>query len=82
MYIVKKLNMVILKCVCFLINQKVEHSHKRNDGFLSDFCDTEHFKNHPLFGVDPYALQLLLYFDELEVCNPLGSRANKHKLGM
>ena len=82
MYIVKKLNMVILKCVCFLINQKVEHSHKRNDGSLSDFCDTEHLKNHPLFGVDPYALQLLLYFDELEVCNPLGSRANKHKLSM
>ena len=61
MYIVKKLNMVILKCVCFLINQKVEHSHKRNYGFLSDFCDTEHFKNHPLFGVDPYMLYNLYF---------------------
>ena len=25
-------------------------------------------------------LQLLVYFDEVEVYNPLGSRANKHKL--
>ena len=55
----------------------MESSNARDDGYLNDFCDTD----HPVFGIDPYALQLLLYFDELEVCNPLGSRPNKHKLG-
>ena len=30
---------------------------------------------------DPTALQIQLYYDELEVCNPLGSKAKKHKLG-
>ena len=62
-------------------NSQVEHPHTRDDGLLGDFCDTDYFRSHPLFGVDPFALQLLLYFDELEVCNPLGTRANKHKLG-
>ena len=71
----------ILICFYYFLLQ-VENSHARDDDFLSDVCDTDYFKDHPLFGVDPYALQLLLYFDELEVCNPLGSRANKHKLGM
>ena len=28
-----------------------------------------------------YSLQIQLYYDELEVCNPLGSKAKKHKLG-
>ncbi|CAB4019697.1 Hypothetical predicted protein, partial [Paramuricea clavata] len=62
------------------ILEEVENSHARDDGYLNDFCDTDYFKDHPLFGLDPYALQLLLYFDELEVCNPLGSRANKLNL--
>ena len=30
---------------------------------------------------DPCALQLTLYYDDLEVCNPLGSKAKIHKLG-
>ena len=34
-----------------------------------------------LIGTDQFSLQLLLYFEELEVCNPLKSKANKHKLG-
>lgn len=61
---------------------QVYHPHARDDNLLGDYCDSEHFKQHELFGNDPHALQLLLYFDEVEVCNPLGSRANKHKLGM
>ena len=30
---------------------------------------------------DPCALQLTLYYDDLEVCNPFGSKAKIHKLG-
>ena len=46
-----------------------------------DFVDGERFKTSPLFSTDPCALQIMLYYDELEVCNPLGSKAKKHKLG-
>ena len=45
------------------------------------FCDGSLYKTHPLFSVQPTALQVMLYFDELEVCNPLGSSAKVHKLG-
>lgn len=65
-----------------LIFLKIENPHTRDDGLLSDFCDGDVFRAHPLFSRDPHALQLILYFDEFEVCNPLGSRANKHKIGI
>ncbi|XP_068707636.1 uncharacterized protein [Montipora foliosa] len=63
------------------ILEEVENPHQRNDDLLCDFCDGDMFQEHPLFGTDPYALQVIVYFDELEVCNPLGSRATKHKIG-
>ncbi|XP_028409272.1 uncharacterized protein LOC114531867 [Dendronephthya gigantea] len=59
----------------------VKHPHKSTGNLLCDYCDGDDFVNHPLFSQDPYALQILLYFDEVEICNPLGSKANKHKLG-
>ena len=49
---------------------------------LGDYCDGSLFQTHPLFSVEPHALQIMLYFDELEVCNPLGSSAKVHKLGV
>ena len=54
----------------------------RNDGIMEDFCDGATFKSHPLFSQDPEALQIIGYFDELEVCNPLGSHIKKHKVGV
>lgn len=39
---------------------------------MGDYCDGEQYKNHPLFTTDPCALQVALYYDDLEVCNPLG----------
>lgn len=50
-------------------------------GCLMDYCDGQSYKENPLFQEDPTALQIQLYYDELEVCNPLGSYAKKHKLG-
>ena len=54
----------------------------RNDGIIEDFCDAATFRNHPLFSQDPEALQIIGYYDELEVCNPLGSHIKKHKVGV
>ena len=44
-------------------------------------CDGSVFKNHPLFESDKNAIQIIGYFDEVELCNPLGSSTKKHKLG-
>lgn len=48
---------------------------------MKDFCDGKSFSTHPLFSIKANALQVLLYFDELEICDPLGSKTKKHKLG-
>ena len=47
---------------------------------MSDFCDGELYHMHPLFSSDEQALQLLFYNDDIEICNPLGSRAKIHKM--
>ena len=47
---------------------------------LYDFCDGQLFKEHPLFSVDKHALQLVVYTDEVETVNPLGSYRGQHKL--
>ena len=53
----------------------------RTDNLLSDYCDGTVYHGHPLFSSKPRSLQLMLYYDDLEVCNPLGSKAKIHKLG-
>ena len=49
---------------------------------MGDYCDGLLFKSHPLFSAHRNSLQLIIYYDEVEVCNPLGSRSGVHKLGM
>ena len=48
---------------------------------MSDFCDGLIFKSHPLFSTDSNALQVIGYYDEVEVVNPIGSFVSKNKLG-
>ena len=45
-------------------------------------CDGSQFKSHPLCKNDKNALQIVAYYNELEVCNPLGAAAKVHKLGL
>ncbi|KAM6995177.1 uncharacterized protein LKV04_007412 [Tautogolabrus adspersus] len=52
------------------------------EGFFQDIVDGSLLKSHPLFSEIPNALQIVLYTDEIEVCNPLGSFASKNKLLM
>lgn len=44
---------------------------------LADFCDGSLFKGHPLFSIDRNAFQIVGYYDDLEVVNPLGSYVKK-----
>ena len=50
-------------------------------GYLCDFCDGEVYKAHPLFSTDCHAIQIIIYYDDVEVSNPLGSHRGVHKLG-
>lgn len=52
------------------------------DGVLYDICDGSLFKNDSFFTAHPDALQIIIYHDGVEVCNPLSSHAGKHKLDM
>ena len=47
---------------------------KKDDGSI--------FKEHPLFSVEPRALQIILFFDEVELCNPLGKSTKIHKISI
>ena len=54
---------------------------RASNHLIQDFCNGSSFKNHPLFSNDPDALQIIAYYDELEVTNPIGSYVHTHKLG-
>ncbi len=55
--------------------------HQRDDDLIEDVCDGSMCKSHPLFKEDPLAIQLIAYYDDVEVCNPLGSHRGINKLG-
>jgi len=59
----------------------VEQGHKSSSEIMEDYCDGVAFNSHPLFSLRASALQILFYFDEVEVCNPIGTKAKIHKLG-
>ena len=64
-----------------LNHSQVENGHISTDGVLRDYCDGTEYVKHPLASLDPQFLQLFLYYDDLEVCNPIGSKCIIHKLG-
>lgn len=49
---------------------------------LRDFCDGSAFRHHSLFGSYQNSLQIFLYYDDVEVVNPIGSHRKVHKLGL
>jgi len=48
---------------------------------MGDICDGEVFKENDVIKDDHTAIQIIAYYDLVEVVNPLGTRTNKHKLG-
>lgn len=52
------------------------------DGFIRGHRDSLHFRNHPLFSLDKFALRIAIFFDEVEMVSPLGSKTKKHDQGM
>lgn len=54
---------------------------KINNNAYTHFVDGDIYKNNSFFQNNNNAIQLQLFFDEFEVCNPLGSKTGVHKLG-
>lgn len=52
------------------------------DGLMTDFSCGSLFKNSTFYQQHPESLQLLLYADDVEVNNPLGSKAGINKMTM
>lgn len=67
------------KPILILLQINKQHKDPRQ-GHLSDYVDGRSYKNHPLFSIHRDGLQIFFYYDDLEVCNPLGSKKKIHKL--
>ena len=53
-----------------------------SEGVYYDICDGYLYRYDPYFQRHKNGLIIILYHDELEVCNPLGSNAGTHKVDM
>jgi hypothetical protein len=56
--------------------------HTSQDEFLHDICDGMYVRSNSLFANNSRALQILLYTDDVELVNPLGSHVKKYKVTM
>lgn len=57
-----------------------DEKHVCVEGEYKEFCCGTVFKKNELFVTDPYAIQIQIYTDDFEPCNPLQSKAGVHKL--
>lgn len=55
---------------------------KRCDGLIGDYCDGHFITGNSYFQDVPNALQLVMYYDEVETCDVLASHRGVHKLGI
>lgn len=51
---------------------------KHTDGIFNDFYCGSNLKKNPLFSSFPDSLQIQIFIDGFEVCNPLKTKVNKH----
>ena len=55
---------------------------EHNKDVFYDMYDGMLYKNDTHFSGKDHTLELIIYHDDLEVCNPLGIKAWKHKTDM
>lgn len=80
---------IVDTCVSILKSEKVAKlyftentvlDHKCEDGKYKHFCCGSTYKNSQFFHENPLALQISLSSDDFEICSPLQSKANVHKI--
>lgn len=62
------------------VTEEVMKGHGSEDGFMYDICDGSYVAHHPQLQGD--SIQILMYTDDIEIVNPVGSHVKKHKLSM
>lgn len=55
-------------------------NHKCVDGVYERFCCSKQFESNDFFKSNRNALQIVFATDDCEICNPLGSKKNLHKI--
>ena len=60
----------------------IENEQRSQNGFLSGYKDGQQYTEHGMFNGHPNTIRITLYYDDVEVANPLGSKRVIHKLGM
>lgn len=60
-----------------VMNTEVQHEGQENTTVLSDFSNGTLFSEHPLFSNDTRAIQMLLYYDDVNVCNLQTNKPHK-----
>ena len=61
------------------INQKLNDPYYYDPNVIKDVRDGECFRRSVFFNQHPEAVPLIVFIDELEVCNPLGAGKTKHR---
>ena len=64
----------------FQFHKVVSGSPQSDEGVMSDVCDGDYYRSHPIFRQSDKTLQIFGYYDELVLTNPLMSRRNKYKI--
>ncbi|KAE8739116.1 hypothetical protein FOCC_FOCC015392 [Frankliniella occidentalis] len=75
----------VKKTLTAVLNNKVLfdliHSESPStDGKMRSFLDGSLAREHPLLKQHPHTLRLVLYIDDFECANPIGSKAGPHKI--
>ena len=63
------------------IYEQIQNPHISTDRVYRDICNGSVCTDNPDIMLDPSTITLVAYFDEIELCNPLGSASKKNKLG-
>ena len=61
--------------------QEISKTHINQNGQIRGFRDGTYYQKHVLFKENNSKVALILYFDEFETVNPLGSETSGHKIG-
>lgn len=62
------------------IDYNTKKDHECVEGVYVDFCCGQAYKSNELFQSNPLAIQIKLFTDDFEPCNPLQSKAGVHKI--
>lgn len=61
------------------MNFNEQNNHKCTEGIYKNFCCGEVYKSNEFFKTNPFAIQIRLFTDDFELCDPLKSKAGVHK---